>query len=288
MRNLTVVAVTALCLLSAPRSVHAAALSPVLGELIDGGVFDGFEDYIKTTNSGEITVAGPVANLTVGDTFQIVSAFSGVGSNAATAGDPLLGSGFAAVVWSGKIASIDFSLANITTFAQIESAGDLDSLLGNLGISSGFATLLTSESFDFAGKSVGDINTEALSGSIDVNGVFDLNAPTASFQSSFNTDEVEYSFAFSTDVQPASLPNPLSFVPNETDSSLLIRNNSAVGSLSFSASAGSDAGGTFTASGSNLVQINPVPEPGSLVAIAGLFVGFGAVNFRRRRRGKSV
>jgi hypothetical protein len=283
MRILTVVAVASLCLLFAPRSVHAAALSPVLGQLIDGGAFDGSEDYIKTTNSGEITVAGPVANLTVGDTFQIVSSFAGVGSSAASAGDPLLGTGFAAVVWSGRIASIDFSLANITTFAQIESAGDLDSLLGNLGISSGFATLLTSESFDFSGKTIGDINAEALSGTIDSNGVFDLNSPTASFQSSFNTDEVEYAFAFSTDVQIPSLPDGLDYLPNETDSSLLIRNNSAVGSLSFAASAGSDSGGTFTASGSNLAQINPVPEPGSVVAMVGLFAFFGSVSRRRRK-----
>jgi len=294
-------------LIAMSNVAYSAGYSPVLARLLSGGSnpgptqpFSFAAQGVQTGASGVLTQAGSDL-LNDGDTFESVLAFEDLrnpdGTNAGS--DVLGGPGYAAILWSGVAAGVSspgggFFFGNIGQFADGD-VGNLKQRIVGLGLTDGaFAAVVTSETYDFAGQSWDQIQAEiTANNSVDVMGAFDLqaasnvtaNATGIGLQVAYNSTN------FILDVQETTVPAEMSWwqvSPSAEErvgdgGQLVVQANPSVGFLAVDNYATSGAGTTLALTGDQFALMNPVPEPSSLLAIAGCV---GVAGFARRRRAR--
>jgi len=300
-------------------TVEAGTYSPVLGDLLSGTTTSSADgghnplpfvpQYVKLASSGTLTqTGGNVMN--VGDSFEIVQAFSFDGSSgylANAAGTQIgdLGTGgYGAIVWSAEVSSVVFAntVVGDGVVSQIaDGAGNVVTELGSLswgaGVTGAFGAVLTSETFDFAGADWSTIDGNA--GSIDVAGAFNLSSTGDSDEIASTNIGGKYSLsnAFVGDMILASVPPEIDwFQVSDANGNIPATNLVGFGGeivLEDSGNAGTleilsySVGGGGSFSGGGLALMNPVPEPSSLLAIGGC-LGFAGLVRRRRMARKTA
>ncbi len=247
------------------------AQAGILGPLLDGGGFDGREDFIRTSINGTATLGTPF-QLSNGDTIVAVLPFTTVGDSVLASTGPL-GQGFGAIVFS---ATVNSATPTSGTFA---ATGNLGTLLSNVtGVGGGaFAALLTSRTVNFT-TGLPAIN----SSNVTLEALFDLKPGSGNFVQSFGVD-LDLLFTLSLNAVPGSFDAPnLNFVPvgvGPQRSDLIVQNNPNVGNLAvLGANAGTNALG-----GNLLARMNAIPAPGTALAVLGGLACMAMGRFRSKR-----
>ncbi|TWU01288.1 hypothetical protein Pla52n_46620 [Stieleria varia] len=279
MTNFRILFVLLVAAVAAP--VNAASLLPTLGRVLDGGEFDAQIDFVRTGVSGTATLAN-AGITTAGDDLIGILSFASVGSNIPSSTGPLGSGGYVAVLFSADVKTATNFGPSTSGFLQAE--GNLGTLLSNVagvGPTGAFAALLTSTSVDFATAGLAGINSSAVT----LEALLDITSPSGEigYGALQNGSDLDFFFQAALTAQPASLPTGLGFFDVAGGNDLVFGNNNSVGNIA--AINGVTTAGTKSLGGSILAQLNPVPEPSSMLAVLGCLAGVG---FVRRRRSESA
>ena len=307
-------ALTFFALIATSSFVRGAGYSPVLATLLSGDSssnphkpFSFDPQGVALTASGVLNQIGngPGTPPTTGflnndDTFEVVLAFNDLRNTDGTeAGSKALGGpGYAAIVWSGIASSVTNPVSGLYVgeMGQFDdgAAGNLKQRMSALNLTDGaFAAVLTSETFDFAGQTWDAIDGQIGTGNVDLMGAFDLQSPSAITANSGGGTAVNYTNTnFVLDVQSATVPTGVSWWQVEPTprsrvgdgGQLLVQANPNVGFLDAPNYLPALGGAIQQLGGAQFALMNPVPEPSSLLAIAGC-VGIAGI-FRRRKARK--
>ncbi len=313
-----------IALLATSEVNHAATYSPVLGDLLSGNpasVSPQNQYNLKSTSyiglesevgpggapfSKSVVTTSTNGQFTQGDTFTSISAFTNLQSALFNGGnDPLGAGGFAALVWHAAVESTTSTAAyqGSVTLGQNDVGGSnttLNDVMSNASDST--LSLFVSETVNFsdAGVSLADINTALGSGDVIEMASFDLTAGDITFTYIGDSTNLIYtaSSLLSFDVTSNDPGDPEFWTLPKTGFNAVGDPEYQFGSfgselwLNYSygenlVSTGDLASaGQFALGGSGSAAMNPVPEPSSLLAIAGCFGVAGLV--RRRRKSQKI
>ena len=301
---------------------EAATYSPVLGDLLSGnatpsssGAFNPFDiyntDYVTmnvatdSTNSSVVNL-GAGAGFNNGDTLSVVSAFAGLSSQINVGATNALGAGYGALIWNGTVTGGGSGSGSTGSFDITNGGNGVQDILSNASTTD-FLTLVVSETVDFANSTLSEINDGLAAGTDTVFEIatFNLSNSTQEFAYSavgggFANTELTATGLFSLDVSTTApgvqfwslqqdgvqTVGNVSY-PFGSNGSELWLNYRFSNNINFDEDVSSAAAGTYALLGSGAAAMNAVPEPSSMLAIAGC-VGFAGLVSRRRKRRKQA
>lgn len=249
-------------------------------------VFGTLGNYTGTTIVGSVSGDAGSAIVGDGDVVRIIGAFEhSAAPTGPTTGNPALTS-YAALVYASELATGSGNLTNATspqTFTAADMSSDLSNLLTGSIPTSAAAILLTSDTYDFSSAAdFSALNTAAgvTSNGIQVAAAYDLASDYAveGFVGG-GTASLTYQFALNQTYIDSTATDYFGTV--DSSGNEVIVTSSLTYSMSVNGPSWNAGAGSHTLGGLNHVQVNAVPEPTSLAALASL--GVIGLLYRRKK-----